>query len=133
MKRNSHPQRRKGRHHVSARERHELRCSLYFGPVGRKVRNTRDNYSFPRALPKGRGGRLSQQALHEAGYSFASLTDMSQWAELHGWLKENCSTRHGRLYTWFGNVFWFERPEHRQAFMERFSCSSEYEQKFFSR
>lgn len=131
MKRNSHPLRRKGRHHVSARERHELICSQYFGPVGRKVRSTRDNYAFPRARRRGRNAQLTQTELHAAGYSFASLMERGSWPEVHAWLARHCATPHGRLYTWFGNVFWFERPEHRQAFMARFECSEEYDQVFF--
>lgn len=131
MKRNSHPRRRHARHHVSAADRAAFREDGYFGPVGRKTSCPRDHFIFPRARRGSRSGHLTQQALHRAGYTFASLGREANWQEVHAWLSENCRWRLGRRYTWYGNVFWFEAPEHRQAFMQRFPCSEDYRQDFF--
>lgn len=42
---------------------------------------------------------------------------MSNWTEVHSWLKSNIST-----YTWTGNIFWFTTVQDRNMFTKQFNC-----------
>ncbi len=121
MKRKLHPNRRHGKRHTSAADRYEMRCSQYWGPFRRTPRPP---------CPFVRARKTNLSGLVEAGYPFASLSNPSDWTEVHAWLKAHCVSVIGKEYTWFGGTFVFARKADHAAFIERFACAEGYKPMF---
>lgn len=74
-------------------------------------------YVWPRIRARRNKHYVNAKLFFEAGY-FAVDYQGEGWITTHNWCKENIG-----VYTWTGNIFWFQSETDRQKFLKQFTES----------